>query len=205
MSADKKSAPARTPMTKEALTDIIAAGLRDTYHCTRVWSAWSYGTMRPGDFSPVDESDTPAELADAVLAALAAPTPAPAPQPGWCQGCSPDNCGGCGAATSPAPQPAGEPVALPDPDMMVDMVPQPTSRDRWMYQQGRLAEMRRASLAPSATARVPLTPPPAPFVHVRDVAGSNAAYMEGISEDDGLYTWEQVLRHLLAGQKGGAI
>ena len=61
--------------TKEALTDIIAAGLSGTYHCTRVWSAWSYGTMGPDDFSPVDQSDTPAELADAILAALAAPAP----------------------------------------------------------------------------------------------------------------------------------
>ena len=70
-----QAAPARPLPTKDALADIIAAGLRGTYHCTRVWSAWSYGTMGQDDFSPADESDTPAELADAILAALAAPAP----------------------------------------------------------------------------------------------------------------------------------
>ena len=37
--------------------------------------------MGEDDFSPVEESDTPAELADAVLALLAAAPPAPAAQP----------------------------------------------------------------------------------------------------------------------------
>ena len=74
-------APAASTPSKEVLTDAIAAGLRDTYHCTRVWSAWGVGTMSEDDFSPVDESDTPAELADAVLALFAsAPPNVP---PGW--------------------------------------------------------------------------------------------------------------------------
>lgn len=60
------------PISRDALVDLIAAGLRGTYHCGRVWEAWSVGTMREDDFSPVDESDTPGEIADAVLAALAA-------------------------------------------------------------------------------------------------------------------------------------
>jgi hypothetical protein len=46
-------------LSKEELTDLIAAGLGCTYHCTRVWSAWSVGTMSQDDFEPVDESNTP--------------------------------------------------------------------------------------------------------------------------------------------------
>lgn len=61
--------------SKEALTDLIAQGLNGTYHCTRVWSAWGVGTMSENDFAPVDESETPGELADAVLAMLAAQQP----------------------------------------------------------------------------------------------------------------------------------
>jgi len=57
-------------LSKEELTDLIAAGLGGTYHCTRVWSAWSFGTMSQDDFEPVDESDTPAEIVDAVIAAI---------------------------------------------------------------------------------------------------------------------------------------
>lgn len=60
---------AQEPLSKEALTDIIAAGLGLTYHCTRVWSAWQVGTMSEHDFEPVDGSDTPAEIADAIIAA----------------------------------------------------------------------------------------------------------------------------------------
>ncbi len=64
--------PVAQRLTKEALTDIIADGLRDTYHCTRVWSAWGYGTMSADDFEPVDASETPSELANAILAAIEA-------------------------------------------------------------------------------------------------------------------------------------
>lgn len=63
--------------TKEALTDLIASLLGDTYHCHRVWSAWGVGTMGEDDFSPVDESDTPAEIADEVLKLYAAPVAQP--------------------------------------------------------------------------------------------------------------------------------
>lgn len=61
---------AAAAVSKEELTDLIAAGLGDTYHCTRVWSAWSVGTMSQDDFEPVDASDTPAEIADAIIAAV---------------------------------------------------------------------------------------------------------------------------------------
>lgn len=58
---------------REALIDLISQALQGTYHCTRVWAAWNVGTMSQDDFEPVEESDTPAELADAILAALASP------------------------------------------------------------------------------------------------------------------------------------
>lgn len=58
-------------LDREALTDLIAEHLRDTYHCTRAWGAWGCGTMGEGDFEPVAESDTPAELADAIINKLA--------------------------------------------------------------------------------------------------------------------------------------
>lgn len=54
--------------TIEQLEDTIRAGLAVTYHCGRVWSAWGVGTMSEDDFSPVDESDTPRELAESVMA-----------------------------------------------------------------------------------------------------------------------------------------
>lgn len=62
--ADAPSAP----QTVEALEDAIRSGLSCTYHCLRVWSAWSVGTMSEDDFEPVDESDTPREIAECVWA-----------------------------------------------------------------------------------------------------------------------------------------
>lgn len=66
---------------RDALIDAIAQGLHGTWHCTRVWEAWHVGTMSQDDFEPVDESETPTEIADAVLALLAAPPTAQAE--GW--------------------------------------------------------------------------------------------------------------------------
>lgn len=41
--------------------------------CTRVWEAWSYGTMTAADFAPISsDDDVLADLADVVLAAAAA-------------------------------------------------------------------------------------------------------------------------------------
>jgi hypothetical protein len=59
-----------TMITPEALAELIAPMLAGTYHCNRVWSAWHVGTMSEDDFAPVEESDTPHEIADAILAAL---------------------------------------------------------------------------------------------------------------------------------------
>ena len=67
------AAPAVQAGEREALIDLISQALQGTYHCTRVWAAWNVGTMSQDDFEPVEESDTPAELADAILAALESP------------------------------------------------------------------------------------------------------------------------------------
>ena len=66
----------RNAIDRDALIDAITQGLHGTWHCTRVWEAWHVGTMSQDDFEPVDESETPTEIADAVLALLAAPGPA---------------------------------------------------------------------------------------------------------------------------------
>ncbi len=42
----------------------LVAELGDTYDCTRVWSAWSYGTMDEDDFVPV--LDRLEELIDSI-------------------------------------------------------------------------------------------------------------------------------------------
>lgn len=39
----------------EAASEAVASALGDAYDCTRVWSAWSYGTMGSDDFSMVAE------------------------------------------------------------------------------------------------------------------------------------------------------
>lgn len=64
---------------RAALIKLIADELSLTYHCTRVWDAWNVGTMSQDDFESVSESDTPAVLADAILASLAANAPAAEP------------------------------------------------------------------------------------------------------------------------------
>jgi hypothetical protein len=65
------TAQVRQAPNAEALEDAIRAGLSGTYHCTRVWEAWNVGTMSEEDFAPVDESDTPREIAAAVMALVA--------------------------------------------------------------------------------------------------------------------------------------
>ena len=57
-------------INQEELTQLIAEHLSGTLHCTRVWSAWSVGTMGESDFEDVADSDTPGELATAILAAM---------------------------------------------------------------------------------------------------------------------------------------
>ena len=71
-----QAGPAQAPLTVEALADKIAELLRGTYHCNRVWEAWSVGTMSEDDFEPVDESETPHEIAEALHAMIGAQAPA---------------------------------------------------------------------------------------------------------------------------------
>jgi hypothetical protein len=70
--ASREEAPAASgqaaALDRDALVDLIAKHLSGTYHCTRVWTAWGVGTMSQDDFADVGESDTPAEIADAIMA-----------------------------------------------------------------------------------------------------------------------------------------
>ena len=70
-----KASPASTPEVRESVIEAIAEALGDAYDCTRVWSAWSYGTMSQDDFSLIAEDRSRLEeIADAAMLA-AAPTP----------------------------------------------------------------------------------------------------------------------------------
>lgn len=58
--------------TREAMRDAIAEALGDAYDCTRVWSAWSIGTMTQDDFQLVtDDEERLEEIVDAALSVLA--------------------------------------------------------------------------------------------------------------------------------------
>lgn len=56
------------PDKRTTLVDLLEVELADTYDCTRVWSAWSVGTMDEDDFRPA--SERAADIADAILEAL---------------------------------------------------------------------------------------------------------------------------------------
>lgn len=75
-SATPADAAAQSAAQKEAVMEAVAEALGEACDCTRAWSAWSCGTMGPGDFSLVaEDSDRVAEIADAAIAAMC---PAPA-------------------------------------------------------------------------------------------------------------------------------
>jgi hypothetical protein len=58
---------------RDKVRDAIADALGDAYDCTRVWSAWSYGTMGPDDFSLIWENEERLmEITDAALNAILA-------------------------------------------------------------------------------------------------------------------------------------
>lgn len=60
-----------TDKAREMIADIVADNLGDTYCCTRVWEAWSVGTMSQSDFHPAaDDEDVTFDMADAILAVL---------------------------------------------------------------------------------------------------------------------------------------
>jgi len=55
----------------DAAKDAVAESLGDAYDCTRVWSAWSYGTMGSDDFSMVaEDSGRVHEITMAALEAI---------------------------------------------------------------------------------------------------------------------------------------
>ena len=66
------TAPARlTDEQAEKADEAIREALGSAYDCMRVWSAWGVGTMGPGDFWPVADSDERvAEIRNAAAAAL---------------------------------------------------------------------------------------------------------------------------------------
>ena len=70
--AQQDAVDAAIPLDKDEVAQLIAEHLGGTYHCTRVWEAWNVGTMSQDDFEPVDESETPTEIADAIIDAIRA-------------------------------------------------------------------------------------------------------------------------------------
>ena len=69
--------PAEIP---DSVTDAVAEALGEALDCTRVWEAWSYGTMGPDDFSTVaEDGGRVAEIALAAIRAWEASKPQPAP------------------------------------------------------------------------------------------------------------------------------
>ena len=62
-----------TEEKRQAVCEAIAEALGEAYDCNRVWSAWSYGTMGPDDFSLVAEDDSRlAEITNAAIKVLTA-------------------------------------------------------------------------------------------------------------------------------------
>lgn len=64
---DGLAGPARAEL-RVAIQRALLAALGDTYDCTRVWSAWSVGTMDEDDFVPV--LDRLEELIDGIVAEI---------------------------------------------------------------------------------------------------------------------------------------
>ena len=59
------------PEQLEQVKEAISEALGDAYDCTRVWSAWSHGTMTDDDFTPVsDDNDRLSEIASAAINAI---------------------------------------------------------------------------------------------------------------------------------------
>lgn len=56
---------------KSGLIDYLRSELSGAYDCTRVWSAWSYGTMSEDDFTPLD--DRIEDIASSILSHLGIP------------------------------------------------------------------------------------------------------------------------------------
>lgn len=73
----QQAEPAVPLSMREALFESIAEALGEAYDCTRVWPAWSYGTMGPDDFTQVaEQADRVNEIVDAVLSIITPAQPA---------------------------------------------------------------------------------------------------------------------------------
>jgi hypothetical protein len=56
---------------REQVCTAVEGALGDAYDCTRVWSAWAYGTMSENDFVQVSsDAARVAEIADAAISAM---------------------------------------------------------------------------------------------------------------------------------------
>ena len=61
-------APSVPDEIPDSVIDAVAEALGDAYDCTRVWAAWSHGTMGPDDFHIIaNDADRVAEIARAAL------------------------------------------------------------------------------------------------------------------------------------------
>lgn len=70
------SALPSTEGLRDALVERLRSELSDSYDCTRVWEAWSVGTMTEDDFAPV--TDRIEEIADGILSLRSAIATPPA-------------------------------------------------------------------------------------------------------------------------------
>ena len=70
--AGERLAPsAQDDVMREHVMDAVAKALGDAYDCTRVWSAWGYGTMGSDDFRLVaNDPDRLHEIAEAAIQAV---------------------------------------------------------------------------------------------------------------------------------------
>lgn len=75
---EDRPAPAVSVEPLEAVRDALAGALGEAYDCTRVWEAWSYGTMGPDDFVEIACDDE--RLNEISVAILSALSPQPSPQ-----------------------------------------------------------------------------------------------------------------------------
>lgn len=67
---------------RDAIASALLSSLGTVYDCNRVWDAWSYGTMGPDDFVPLDtQQDRIEEVVDAIIGAL--PSAANQSPPSW--------------------------------------------------------------------------------------------------------------------------
>lgn len=65
------TSPQSVSVVTDNLREAIREALGDARDCTRVWSAWSYGTMGEGDFKLIAEDDERVEeIASAALEAV---------------------------------------------------------------------------------------------------------------------------------------